>query len=118
MSKILIMVMVIVSAASFCYAAEKAVEPVSATIEETGTFIGKIVSVVTGGAAETAKGAKQSSVVVTDEAGKVMVFPVDSTVKIVDATMNTVPVKQLAEGTKVTVEYITGQRTKTIKVNE
>lgn len=120
--KILIAVLALVSTASLCYAAEKAAEPVSATVEATGTFVGKVVSVVTGGTAETAERVQNSSVVVADETGKTMVFPIDSTVKIVDAAMNAVPIKQIVEGAKVTVEYVTGQRgvekTESIKVNE
>lgn len=123
--KMLVAVLALVCAASLCYAAEEAStagEPVSAAVEATGTFIGKVVSVVTEGTADTVKGTGTGAVAVTDETGKVMTFPVDSTVKIVDTTMNTVPLKQLKEGVKVSVDYMTGkdgtEKTKSITVNE
>lgn len=126
MKKMLIAVLALVLAASLSYAAEevreKAVEPVSATVEATGTFIGKVVSIVTTGTTETTEGIQKASVTVSDETGKAMVFPIDSTVKIVDAAMNTVPMAQLKDGVKVTVEYMTGkdgrEEVKSIKVNE
>ncbi|MDP2913359.1 MAG: hypothetical protein Q8N91_05060 [Candidatus Omnitrophota bacterium] len=113
MKKTLITVLALVCAASLCYAAEeaspKATEPVSATVEAAGTFVGKVVNVVTLGAADTTEGASKASVTVLDETGKTMMFPIDSTVKIVDAAMNTIPLKQLKDGTEVVVKYVTGK---------
>lgn len=111
--KTLIAVLALVCVASLCYAAEeatsKATEPVSATVEAAGTFIGKVVNVATLGVADTTKGASKASVTVSDETGKTMMFPIDSTVKIVDAAMNTIPLKQLKDGTEVVVKYVTGK---------
>ena len=105
MRKALIAIAILALAVSVAYAAEgdttKANEPVGAVVEATGTFVGSVVNVVTGGVANTGK----ASVTVVDETGKTMVFPVDQTVKIVDATMNVITLGQLKSGEKVSVSY-------------
>ena len=128
--KIFIAVMVLAAAASIGYAAEgehptehpTATEPISATVESVGTFVGKVVNVVTEGAADTAEGTSKASVTVANETGKTMMFPIDATVKITDAAMNTVPLKQVKEGSKVFVEYVTGkdgkEKAKSVTVKE
>ncbi len=105
MKKILIAVLVLVCAASICYAATsdapKANEPVGAAIESTGVFVGKIVGVVTTGS-DSATG---PAITVANDAGKVVTFPVDPTVQIVDAAVNAVTLNQLKTGEKVSVQY-------------
>lgn len=122
MKKILIAVLALVCVASLCYAAEEkaavANEPVGAVVEATGTFVGKVVSVVTEPSAEM----KGPAITVVDEAGKVVTYPVDPTVKIVDAAVNAVTLDQLKQGSTVSVEYSKdasgAEKAKTIKVVE
>jgi hypothetical protein len=103
--KILIAVLAFVCVASICYAADQkapaANEPVGAAVEATGTFVGKVVSVVTEGSG----GATGPAITVADETGKMITYPVDPTVKIVDAAVNAVTLNQLKKGDKVAVEY-------------
>jgi len=103
--KILVVVLAFVCVASVCYAQndtlQKATKPVGEVVEQTGIFAGNIVSVVTGKTPEN----KPLSIVVTDDAGKTMMFPVDQTVKVMDTAVNALTLDQLKQGSKVAVEY-------------
>ena len=120
MKKLLIVVAVLVLAASFCYAQDtaaskeaepKATEPVGAVVETTGVFVGNITSVV-----EESAGANKGSLILADESGKTKIFPVDPTVKILDNTFNALTFNQLKKGEKVSVEYTKGATEKTKSV--
>ncbi len=122
MKKFLMTAFMLALASSICYAAEgdepAATEPVGAVIEATGVFVGKITSVI----GESTTGGKiDTTVTVADESGKTKIFPVDETVKIVDATFNALTLDQLKEGKKVSVEYSKegdSEKAKTVKVEE
>lgn len=103
MKKLAVVVLALAFVASMAYAeeAQKANEPVGKVVEATGTVVGKVVSVITTGSDKAAEG----TVTVVDETGKTMMFPVDPTVKIVDATVNAITLNQLKEGEKVKVDY-------------
>ncbi len=119
MKKIAIVILALVVTASFCYAAESvksqtATEPVGAVIETTGVFVGQISSVVEN---SLAGGKAKSYVTVSDDTGKTRMFPVDATVKIVDAGFNAITLNQLKKGEKVSVEY-SGKKAKSINVQQ
>jgi len=101
--KILIAVLVVISAASLCYAAQgdspKATEPVGAVIETGGVIVGRITSVV-----EESLGQKKASLILADENGKTRIIPLDNTVKIIDNTFHALTLNQLKKGKKVSVE--------------
>jgi hypothetical protein len=101
--KMLIAVVAFVCIASLCYAAEgetaKATEPIGAVVETGGVFIGEISSAI-----EESMGGK-GDITVVDETGKTRIFPVDSTVKVIDNTFNALTLNQLKKGEKVSVEY-------------
>lgn len=104
MKKILIAVIALVLTAAAGYAADEsgtqASEPVGAIVEAGGVFVGTVSTVV----ADTVTGGK-GIVTVADEKGQTKIFPVDETVKVVDATLNAVTFNQLKTGEKVEVEY-------------
>lgn len=104
MKKILIAVTALVLTAAAGYAADEpgmqATEPVGAVIEAGGVFVGTVSSIV----ADTATGGR-GTVTVADENGQTKIFPVDETVKVVDAAFNAVTFNQLKTGEKVEVEY-------------
>jgi len=114
---ILIAVLVVIAAASLCYAqgdasVKKATEPVGAVIETAGVFVGRISSVVE----QSLGGGKEKGfVTVSDETGKTRMFPVDETVKVVDATFNALTLNQLKQGEKVSVKY-SGEKASEINV--
>ena len=118
MKKIMIVVIALVCATSLCYAqgnnSQKANEPVGAVVEATGFFVGTVSSV----AVETATGgAVKCNVTVSDENGQTKIFPVDESVKVVDATFNALTLNQLKKGESVSVEY-SGDKAKSIKVEK
>lgn len=106
MKKIFAVIVLLVLAAAVCNAAEegatKAAEPVGAVIEATGVFVGTVSSVVTEG---VTGGQVKGSILVSSETGETKLFPVDDTVKIVDAAFNIVTLNQLKKGEKVEVQY-------------
>ena len=103
MKKILVAVLVVISAASLGYAAQgdspKATEPIGAVIETSGIIIGRITSVV-----EESMGQKKASLILADENGKTRIIPLDNTVKIIDNTFHALTLNQLKKGKKVSVE--------------
>lgn len=106
MNKIFLAILALALASSLCYAAEegsmKATEPIGAVVEATGLFVGNVSSVVE----DTATGGKAKGyVTVSSETGQTKLFPVDDTVKVVDATLNAITLNQLKSGDKVSVEY-------------
>ena len=106
MKKIFLAVLVVVVAASFCYAADsvkpKANEPIGGVVEAGGVFVGKVVNVLTD---NPRLGTSKGSVTVADERGKTMTFVVDPTVKFVDTVVNAATLNQLKMGEKVSVKY-------------
>jgi len=99
---LIVVVMVVVSAVSLCYAAQgdspKATEPIGAVIETGGVIVGRITSVV-----EESMGQKKASLILADENGKTRIIPLDNTVKIIDNTFHALTLNQLKKGKKVSV---------------
>ena len=124
MKKILIAIFVVSLVASLSYAAspeavkdQKATEPVGAIVETLGVFIGQVSAATE----KSMGGGKEGYVTVVDETGKTKMFPVDPTVKIVDAGFNALTLNQLKKGEKVSVEYSGksgAEKAKSIKVTK
>ena len=104
MKKILIVVAVVVCAASFSYAAQGdkpiATEPAGAVVETSGVIVGKVTTVVE---KSMGGGKTEGSLVLADDNGRTKIIPLDPTVKFLDATFNAVTLNQL-KGKKVAVE--------------
>ena len=116
MSKILMAVVAIMLAASFCFAAgdkpkPEATTPAGAVVEAGGIIIGKLTSVVE----KSFQGKKKSSLVLAEDDGKTKIIPLDYTVKALDAGFNAVTLKQL-QGKKVSVGV--SKKGKATKVQE
>jgi opacity protein-like surface antigen len=105
MKKILLVTAVIMLTAASAYAADDnktATEPLGAIVEASGVFIGTVSEV----AVDTITvGQAKGRVTVADEAGQTKIFPVDDTVKIMDAMVNVITLNQLKKGQKVEVQY-------------
>lgn len=103
MNKVLIAVVAVVLAASFCYAAPsaqpKANEPVGAVVEASGVIVGTVTNVVE---KSLGGGKSQNSLVLAEDNGKTKIIPLDNTVKVVDNTFNALTLNQL-KGKKVSV---------------
>lgn len=105
MKKYLLVIAVIALTAVSAYAAtdnKTATEPLGAIVEASGVFIGTVSEVVVD---TVTVGQAKGTVTVADESGKTRIFPVDDTVKIVDATVNVMTLNQLKKGQKVEVQY-------------
>ena len=103
MKKILITVVMIMAAVSFCYAEEaqpKATSPVGAIAETTGVIIGKFTSVIE---KSLGGGKTQNSLVVAEDNGKTKMVPLDNTVTALDSAFHAVTLNQL-KGKRVSVE--------------
>jgi hypothetical protein len=105
MKKILLVTAVIILTAVSAHAADDnktATEPLGALVEAGGVFIGTVsevaVNIATAGQAGGA-------ITVADEIGKTKIFPIDDTVRIVDAAVNVITLNQLKKGEKVEVQY-------------
>ena len=112
MKKILIVVVTIMLAASFCYAADakpKATEPVGAVVETAGHIVGSLTNTI-----EKSLGNK--SLVMAEDNGTTKIIPLDNTVKVLDAGFHAVTLKQL-KGRKVSVE-VSKESGKAITVQE
>ena len=119
MKKILIAIIAVVCLGSLCYAAQgadkpKATEPVGAVIETTGVFMGKISDVIEEAVTD---GKKKGTLTVADGSGKTKAFPVDETVKIVDASFHALTLDQLNKGEKVLINFSKGKVTQ-VKVEK
>ena len=105
MKKLLLVIAVVALMAASVYAADNdktATEPLGALVEASGVFVGTVTSI----AVDTLTvGQAKGTVTVADESGKTRIFPVDDTVKIVDATVNVITLNQLKKGEKVEVQY-------------
>jgi len=106
MKKILLIMAVIALSQATAYAADNnktAAEPVGALVEASSVFVGTVTSVVVD---TVTAGQARGTVAVADEAGKTRIFPIDDTVKIVDAGINVITLNQLKKGEKVEVQYM------------
>ena len=105
MKKLLLVIAVVALMAASVYAADNdktATEPLGALVDASGVFVGTVTSI----AVDTLTvGQAKGTVTVADESGKTRIFPVDDTVKIVDATVNVITLNQLKKGEKVEVQY-------------
>ena len=113
MKKIVFMALVLVLAASVCYAVEKtpkATEPVGAVIETGGVFVGTIV-----GAIEKAT-TGEKKITVQADTGETRVFPFAETTQLVDDAFHAVTFNQL-KGRKAKVEY-TAKGAKSVTVTK
>lgn len=80
----------------------KALNPVTETLEATKEFVGTVVEV---GTLQEPGSSGLVNVTVADEAGKTEIFPIDQTIRVLDAGLNVVAMNQLKKGDKVSVEY-------------
>ncbi|MFA5143838.1 MAG: hypothetical protein WC522_06715 [Candidatus Omnitrophota bacterium] len=117
MKKVLIVVAVLVLAASLSYAAQeakpKATEPVGAVVETTGVMVGKLTNVIE---KSLGGGKTEGSLVMAEDSGKTKVIPLDNTVKVLDAGFHAITLNQL-KGKKVSVE-VSKEGGKATKVQE
>jgi predicted regulator of Ras-like GTPase activity (Roadblock/LC7/MglB family) len=92
-------------------------DPVRNLVNTAGVFIGKVVNVATAGT-----GGEPTSLVVKDEKGQTMVFPLDQGVLLTSATANLATLGELKKNQKVEVQFepVAGQigKTKSVKVVE
>ena len=115
MKKILIAIVVVMAAVSFCYAEDaspKATSPAGAVVETTGVIIGKFTTVIE---KSLGGGKTENSLVVAEDNGKTKIVPLDNTVTALDSAFHTVTLNQL-KGRKVSVE--TSKSGKAMKVQE
>jgi len=116
MKKILIAIVAIIVAASFCYAAEKATpkatEPVGAVVETGGVIVGNVTNVIE---KSLGGGKTANSLVMAQDNGKTKIIPLDNTVKALDAGFNAITLNQL-KGKKVSVSTEGGKATKVQEV--
>ena len=107
MKKLLLVVLalILVSSVSFAQGAKKdapsPAKEIAEGVENLGVFIGKVVSVTV---AEPAKGIKEGTVKVSDDMGNPVSYTVNSTVTILDASLNAITLNQLKEGSTVKIK--------------
>ncbi|MCX5686903.1 MAG: hypothetical protein NTW09_05570 [Candidatus Omnitrophica bacterium] len=111
MKKILIAIIAIIVAASFCYAANeptpKATSPLGAVVETGGVLVGKLTNVIE---KSLGGGKMENSLVMAEDNGKTKIIPLDNTVKALDTGFHVVTLNQL-KGRKVSVSTAGGRAT-------
>lgn len=80
----------------------EAKDPVMGTLEASKEFVGTVLEVAT---FQEPGSSGLVNVTVADEAGKTEIFPIDQTVRVLDAGLNVVTMDQLKKGSKVSVKY-------------
>ena len=76
--------------------------PVTETLEATKEFVGTVVEVAT---FQEPGSSGLVKVTVADKAGKTEIFPIDQTIRVLDAGLNVVAMNTLKKGDKVSIEY-------------
>lgn len=109
MKKLFLVVLAIMLASSVSFAqgankeAPSPAKEIAQGIEKTGEFVGKVVSVTI---ADPAKGIKEGTIKVADQMGNPVSYTVNSTVTIVDASLNAITLNQLKGGETVKVKAV------------
>ncbi|HPS20322.1 MAG TPA: hypothetical protein PKY78_04975 [Candidatus Omnitrophota bacterium] len=109
MKKVLSVLLLLVLASSFAYAADEATpgDAVKAVAAAPFVVTGKVLSVMAG--------EKENSVTVENESGETKIFPIDQTAQIVDASLNVATLGALKSGDKVKVEGTKAGDKETVK---
>lgn len=99
MKRVIFVIAIMICVISAVYAQDNE-DFVRDMFQTTGRFVGKVVYVATAGT-----GGEKTELVVEDERGQKMIFPLDETANMVGSAANMLTLGELKKGEKVAVEY-------------